>query len=100
MKKIKAVCWLLLTSYTVTAQVRLPRLIRDSMILQRDANVNVWGGASANEKVSVRFKNKTYKTSADKTGKWKIKLPPTAAGGPYTMDIMASNKISLKEILF
>lgn len=100
MKKIKAVCLLLLTTYAVTAQVRLPRLIRDSMILQRDANVNVWGWAAANEKISVRFKNKNYKTTASKTGKWQIKLPPTAAGGPYTMDITASNKISLKEILF
>jgi sialate O-acetylesterase len=100
MKKLRAVCLLLLASFACVSQVRLPRLIRDSMILQRDANVNVWGWAAANEKISLRFKNKTYKTSADKSGKWLIKLPPTAAGGPYTMDITAGNKITLREILF
>jgi sialate O-acetylesterase len=70
------------------------------MILQRDEKVNVWGWASANEKVTVRFNNKTYKTKADVTGKWLINLPPTKAGGPYNIDITASNKISVKDILF
>src|SRR5688500_1993440 len=87
----------LLVSLAATAQVRLPKLIRDSMILQRDAHVNIWGWSAPNEKVSVRFKNKTYKTAADKSGKWRLKLPPTPAGGPFTITI---NNISLKEVLF
>ena len=82
------------------AQVRLPRLIRDSMILQRDSKVNVWGWASANEKVAVKLNNKTYKTKADAAGNWNLILPPMKAGGPYSMDITGKNKISLKEILF
>ena len=82
------------------AQVRLPRLIRDSMILQRDSKVTIWGWASANEKIAVKFNNKTYKTKADVSGNWNLILPPTKAGGPYTMDITGKNKISLKEILF
>lgn len=90
----------LLVSLAANAQVRLPKLIRDSMILQRDASVNIWGWSAPGEKVSVRFKNKTYKTSADRSGKWLLKLPPTAAGGPYTIDINATNRISIKEVLF
>jgi sialate O-acetylesterase len=82
------------------AQVRLPRLIRDSMILQRDSKVNVWGWASANEKIAVKLNNKTYKTKADAAGNWNLILPPMKAGGPYTMDITGKNKINLKEILF
>jgi sialate O-acetylesterase len=99
-KKIVVAKLVLFSSFALHAQVRLPRLVRDSMILQRDVNVNIWGWASANEKISLRFKSKTYKTTADKAGKWQVKLPPTAAGGPYSIDITASNKISLKEILF
>ena len=95
-----AVLSLLLFSQLSYAQVRLPRIVRDSMILQRDRTVNIWGWASANEKLSVRFNSKTYKTVANANGEWKIQLPPMKAGGPYTMDIAASNKISLKEILF
>src|SRR5687768_9998834 len=100
LKKIVFAKLVLAFSFTANAQVRLPRLVRDSMILQRDAPVNIWGWAAVNEKISLRFKNKTYKTTAGKSGKWMLQLPPTPAGGPYTLDIAASNKISLKEILF
>jgi sialate O-acetylesterase len=100
LKKILTAKLVLVYSFALHAQVKLPRLVRDSMILQRDMPVNIWGWASANEKINIRFNNKTYKTRADKTGNWLVKLPPTAAGGPYTIDITASNKISLKEILF
>ena len=83
----------------IDAQVRLPRLVRDSMILQRDANIRIWGWASKDEKIAVKFNNKSYKTKADADGKWMVTLPPMKAGGPYTMDITGKNKISLKEIL-
>jgi sialate O-acetylesterase len=82
-----------------SAQVKLPALIRDSMVLQRDAKINIWGWASAGEKVSIRFNKKTYKATADKNGKWKLQLQPTKAGGPHTMNIDASNRIILKDIL-
>jgi sialate O-acetylesterase len=83
----------------VIAQVRLPRLVRDSMILQRDANIRIWGWASKDEKISVKFNNKNYKTKADVNGNWAVMLAPMKAGGPYTMDIAGKNKITLKEIL-
>ncbi len=82
------------------SQVKLPQLVRDSMILQRDTKVNIWGWAAVNEKVSVKFNGKNYKTKAGADGKWMIVLPSTKAGGPYTINIAASNKITLKEILF
>src|SRR4051812_35828932 len=83
----------------LSAQVRLPRLIRDSMVLQRDASIRLWGWASPKEKISIRFANKKYATVTDAGGKWMLSLPPMKAGGPYTMQIDASNHLSLKEIL-
>ena len=100
LKKVFVLIPVLLVSLATMSQVRLPKLIRDSMILQRDASVNIWGWSAPNEKISVRFNNKTYKTSADRSGKWLLKLPPTAAGGPYSIDINASNRISIKDVLF
>lgn len=82
------------------SQVRLPQIVRDSMILQRDTKVNIWGWARANEKVNIKLNGRTYKTKAGADGKWSVTLRPTKAGGPYTLDISASNKITLKEILF
>jgi sialate O-acetylesterase len=92
-------CYLLFISQAVLSQVKLPQLVRDSMILQRDVNIKIWGWAAKDEKVNVKFNNKNYKTKTGADGKWLITLPPIKAGGPYTMDITGSNKISLKEIL-
>jgi len=82
-----------------TAQVKLPRLIRDSMVLQRDTKLNIWGWAAKGEKVDIKFNGKTYKTKTGADGKWLIVLPSQKAGGPFTMDIIGSNKITLKDIL-
>ncbi len=91
---------LLAMNNVVMAQIKLPQLIRDSMILQRDTEIRVWGWASMGEKVTLRMNNKAYKTKADAAGNWVIKLPPMQAGGPYTIELTGRNKIVLKEILF
>ncbi|MET0463537.1 MAG: sialate O-acetylesterase [Chitinophagaceae bacterium] len=85
---------------SATAQIKLPSIIRDSMILQRDAKINLWGWAAPNEKIRVSFNKKTYNVTADRSGNWKTQLPATKAGGPYTIEFAASNKISVKEVLF
>lgn len=90
----------LLAYFTSEAQIRLPRLIRDSMILQRDSKVRIWGWASPNEKVTVSFNKKTYRSKADTQGNWSLYLPPVKAGGPYQIEISGKNKITLKDILF
>ena len=97
---VALLCIFMLFASASNAQVKLPQIVRDSMILQRDIPVNIWGWSAVNEKVTVKFNGKTYKTKGNAEGKWIIKLPATKAGGPYTIDINASNKISLKEILF
>lgn len=91
--------FLLLACQSTFGQVRLPQLVRDSMVLQRDVNIKIWGWAAKDEKVDVKFNGKTYKTKAGADGKWLVLLSPMKAGGPYTMNISASNKITLKDIL-
>ncbi|HMO62556.1 MAG TPA: sialate O-acetylesterase [Ferruginibacter sp.] len=81
------------------SQVRLPRLIRDSMILQRDTELQIWGWARPKEKVKLWFQQKKYTAVTGADGKWQIKLPPTKAGGPHTMKIVASNSITINNIL-
>lgn len=82
-------CFLIVT--TSFSQVKLPQIIRDSMVLQRDARIKIWGWAAKDEKVKVSFNKKSYSTKADANGKWAILLSPVKAGGPYAMDITASN---------
>lgn len=95
----------LLTSFMLTtcslcfSQIRLPRLVSDGMVLQRDARVKIWGWAAAGEKVKLSFKQEAYNATADNTGKWSIELPPQKAGGPYNMVFSASNKVQVNNIL-
>lgn len=93
-------CFSFLTNCKQTfAQVILPQLVRDSMVLQRDAKVKIWGWASPNEKIKIDFLKKKYKTVADTKGNWMIMLSPMKEGGPYTMKIDAKNHIVLNNIL-
>jgi len=98
-KIITALCFSFVIMQAPTAQVRLPRLIRDSMILQRDSKINIWGWASKNEKVRINFNGKNFKTTANTDGKWLLQLPPMKAGGPYSMHIDASNHLVINNIL-
>lgn len=87
-------------SQTLFAKVSLPALVSDSMVIQRDTKVKVWGWADANEKIRVRFRGKSYTATADADGTWLVLLPPSKAGGPYIMDIKGKdNSITLKNIL-
>jgi len=92
-------CYVLLICQTAFCNVRLPRLVSDGMVLQRDATVKIWGWADEGEKVTINFKGKTYTTAAGTDGKWMVTLSPLKAGGPYNMEIKATNLITLKSIL-
>ncbi|MBO9657825.1 MAG: sialate O-acetylesterase, partial [Chitinophagaceae bacterium] len=85
--------------YTVLADIKLPRLISDGMVLQRDAHSRIWGWASPGENVAVLFLNKTYRTVTDADGKWQIMLPQLKAGGPFEMKLIGTNTIILRDIL-
>jgi len=79
------------------SQVRLPKLISNGMVLQRDTRVRVWGWASEGEKVAVSFIGSTYMATTNKNGEWEVILPKLKAGGPHTMKIDASNSIIIWE---
>lgn len=91
--------FLILIANIVPAQVKLPKLISDGMVLQRDAKVKIWGWASDQEEITINFIDSVYQTSANETGKWEVELYGLKAGGPYSMEIIASNKITLHDIL-
>jgi len=99
LQTVLLLAFLLVTPF-LYAQVRLPHLVSDGMILQRDVPVKIWGWATPNEEVVLKFKKKNYVTKADEAGNWEISLPAQKAGGKYTMDIQASNTITLSNIVF
>ncbi|HJX71085.1 MAG TPA: sialate O-acetylesterase [Bacteroidales bacterium] len=88
-----------LLSLSAFSQVRLPKLIGNGMVLQRDTEVKVWGWAGSNEKIIVHFIDSVYQTTSNKDGEWNVVLPESEAGGPYQMQIHASDTITIEDIL-
>ena len=99
MKQPIWICLLLLVSLITQAQLRLPSLISDGMVLQRDTPLKIWGWAKAGEKITVRFNRQSYRTSTDAGGKWEVKLPAMPAGGPFTMTITGTTQLTVNDML-
>lgn len=87
MKRTTAIITVLLIAAQAFAAVRLPSVIGDGMILQRNEPVTVWGWADSGEEFSVCWDGRCYPVAADRNGAWTLILPSMPAGGPYTMTI-------------
>ncbi len=87
------------TCQTAFCNVRLPLLVSEGMVLQRGDSAKIWGWADTGEKVTIKFNDKTYNTIAGTDGKWAVSLSALKAGGPYDMEINATNHTTLKNIL-
>lgn len=95
--------FLVLVSLLITTvafcQVKLPKLISNGMVLQRDTKIKIWGWSAPNEKIAIDFINKKYKINSNDKGEWEMQLSNLKAGGPYAMKITASNTIEINDIL-
>lgn len=81
------------------ANVVMPHIFGDNMVVQRNIPIPVWGWAENGEKITITFHDQVFKTKADLNGNWKIVLKPEVAGGPYEMSVVGKNKIIIKNIL-
>src|SRR6266852_6638001 len=82
------------------ANISLPDVISDGMVLQQRQRVPIWGKADAGEVVTVRFAGQSKKTTAAMDGTWLVRLDPLRANTtPATMSISGKNTIELKNIL-
>ncbi|WNH13844.1 sialate O-acetylesterase [Thalassobellus suaedae] len=97
--KALIIALVILTSNTILSQVKLPKLISDGMVLQKDVKIPLWGWASPNEKITVTLNERKHRTKASTKGNWSLNLPKMKAGGPYTIKISGKNDIEIKDIL-
>src|SRR5262249_26870235 len=82
------------------ADVRLPRLVSDHMVLQRDSKVIFWGWADPGEQIRIRFRGRHVVTSANRLGEWAASLGSFAAGGPYHIVVTGKkNTIEVRDVL-
>nr|WP_288810347.1 sialate O-acetylesterase [uncultured Sphingobacterium sp.] len=100
LKQIPIFFAFLFQTFLLKAELRLPAIFGDNMILQRDSPTKLWGWSEKNETIHVYFMQQDIKTKADKNGQWHITLAPTPHGGPYSMEIKGrKEQILLKNIL-
>jgi len=83
------------------ANVTLPAIFGDNMVLQRNSEVRIWGWANPKEEIKLvsSWNNQEYKTVTSNQAKWELVIKTPEAGGPYTISLKGYNEVVLKNIL-
>ena len=83
------------------AKVVLPSVFTDNMVLQQKTDITFYGDATKNKQLIVKtgWNGKEYHTEADGQGKWSLKIPTPAAGGPYEITFSDGKKLQLKNVM-
>jgi sialate O-acetylesterase len=81
------------------AEPVLPHLFSDHMVIQRDAEIRVWGWADTGETISVLLAASTSQATTDSAGYWRVTLPAMRAGGPFTLTIKGKKTIVFRDVM-
>lgn len=84
---------------SASADVRLPNVFSDSMVLQRGQENRVWGHADVGEKVTVTIADQSHQAAADADGNWQVMLSPLSVGDPLELTVKGSNEIQFGDVL-
>ena len=82
----------LVASAVASAQLRLPAIFGDGVVLQRNKPVTVWGWAGPDQKVEVKLAQQSATATADGDGRWTLKLEPLPTGGPYELEVTSGGQ--------
>jgi sialate O-acetylesterase len=87
-------------SQGLKAEVKLPHIFSDNMVLQRNQQVKIWGWADPGESLIVTFNGQQLESTANTSGEWIVLLDPMGHGGPFELAVKGKNTIiSRKNIL-
>jgi sialate O-acetylesterase len=95
---------ILFVSFGITslkAEVKLPAIFGDHMVLQQQTDAAIWGKATPGKSVKVvtSWNKKSYSANSDKEGNWKTKVSTPSAGGPYSITISDGKTLTLNNVL-
>src|SRR5258706_2908831 len=96
---VLASCLLVIFVQAAQAEVRVPAIIGDNMVVQQNLRARVWGTAQPGERITVTFAGRTEHAATDAQGHWLTLLGPLKAGGPYVLTIAGSNTLTFKNVL-
>jgi sialate O-acetylesterase len=83
------------------ANISLPEIFSDNMVLQQNSFVTIWGWAKTGETIVMKadWMDKEMSTLTDTEGNWKITIKTPSAGGPFNIHLKGHNEIILKNVL-
>lgn len=81
------------------ADVRLPKIFGDGMVLQRNKPIAVWGWADPGEAVTVMLNRQSKRVTAGSDGTWQLKLGAEQAGGPFQLVVEGNNRLLVNDVL-
>jgi sialate O-acetylesterase len=99
LKSHLALAAFVLASSFAFAEVKLPPIISDHMVLQRDMAAPIWGTAAPGEEIAVSIAGQVKKTAADAKGAWKVKLDPLKTADGLTLTVKGTNTIEVQDVL-
>ncbi|MGK0199260.1 MAG: sialate O-acetylesterase [Yoonia sp.] len=99
MKHLLAMAGMLAVGIPLHADVKLPTIFSDHMVLQRDTSVPVWGWADPGEKVEVKIAGQSAAATADDQGNWRIDLANLVPGHTHTLTVSGKNRMQIKDVL-
>ncbi|MDA1230071.1 MAG: 9-O-acetylesterase [Planctomycetota bacterium] len=94
------VCTSLMLTNDTSADVRLPAVFGDHMVLQQQMTIRIWGWADAGESVAVTLGSNTVTAKPDDTGRWQVELPEmTASKQPVKLTVKGKNTLEFHDVL-
>lgn len=102
MKKLLLLVVATALAFGASAKVVLPKVLGSNMVLQQNADVNLWGKADADAKVTVKvsWDKAKIKTTADENGNWAVKVAtPAGSFDKYTISISDGEEIVLENVM-
>lgn len=87
------------TPQSTRADVKMPALFGDHMVLQQGQPIPIWGWADPDEQVRVTLGGDVRTVTADADGRWKVLLGKLSAGGPHKLEIQGNNALTLNDVL-
>ena len=90
----------LVLSVSSQADVSVPKLVSDGLVLQSSTEVPLWGWAAPDEIVTIKLDGQLVSKTPARDGKWKVQLKPQPAGGPHTLSFEGKNLIEVNDVYF
>ncbi|MFN7730568.1 MAG: sialate O-acetylesterase [Pirellula sp.] len=81
------------------AEVKLPNIFSDSMVLQQGQENKIWGRDNPGQAITITIGDQRAAATTDANGDWSTKLPVLPVGGPYTLTVAGSSTQTIKDVL-